>query len=68
MTQPNSHSIPSEWDPQAVPMPAPAPGVSELMRWQSHQLLRGAREVQIEHQGLVYRLQVTSLGKLILTK
>lgn len=51
-----------------LPVPAPGPGISEPMRWQSQQLLRGAREVQIEHQGLVYRLQVTSLGKLILTK
>jgi len=37
-------------------------------RWQSQQLLEGAREVQIEHHGQLYRLQVTSLGKLILTK
>jgi len=66
MTQSSSPSIPP--GREMLPVPAPGPGISEPMRWQSQQLLRGAREVQIEHQGLVYRLQVTSLGKLILTK
>jgi hemin uptake protein HemP len=31
-------------------------------------LLRGARSVEICHNGAVYRLQATKLGKLILTK
>ena len=31
-------------------------------------LLDGANEVQIEHYGSVYRLRLTALGKLILTK
>jgi hemin uptake protein HemP len=31
-------------------------------------LFAGANEVQIEHQGILYRLRRTSLGKLILTK
>jgi hemin uptake protein HemP len=34
----------------------------------SEQLFAGATEVQIEHRGALYRLQRTSLGKLILTK
>ena len=34
----------------------------------SSALLRGGRSVQIEHNGAVYRLQATRLGKLILTK
>ena len=34
----------------------------------SEQLFHGAQEVQIEHRGALYRLQQTSLGKLILTK
>ena len=34
----------------------------------SEQLLRGRRLVEIEHNGEVYRLQATRLGKLILTK
>ena len=39
--------------------PAPVP---------SEQLLRGRRLVEIAHNGEVYRLQATRLGKLILTK
>ena len=34
----------------------------------SQQLLQGRRELQILHQGQVYRLQQTRQGKLILTK
>jgi hemin uptake protein HemP len=34
----------------------------------SSALLRGQKSVLIEHQGLIYRLQETKLGKLILTK
>lgn len=39
-----------------------------VRRLRSEALLDGAREVEIEHQGAIYRLKVTSLGKLILTK
>ena len=34
----------------------------------SEDLLRGRRLVEISHNGEVYRLQATRLGKLILTK
>ena len=34
----------------------------------SEALFAGAREVQIEHRGALYRLKQTALGKLILTK
>ena len=34
----------------------------------SEQLLQGRRIVEIAHNGEVYRLQATRLGKLILTK
>ena len=34
----------------------------------SETLFSGAREVQIAHRGVVYRLRQTALGKLILTK
>ncbi|WP_133701248.1 hemin uptake protein HemP [Roseateles toxinivorans] len=37
-------------------------------RWTSEILLGGAREAQIDHQGCTYRLRLTQLGKLILTK
>ena len=34
----------------------------------SESLFAGAKEVQIEHRGSLYRLKQTALGKLILTK
>ncbi|HYW57959.1 MAG TPA: hemin uptake protein HemP [Polaromonas sp.] len=34
----------------------------------SSELLRGNKTVEIQHNGLIYRLQATRLGKLILTK
>lgn len=34
----------------------------------SQDLLQGARAVTIQHNGAIYRLQATKLGKLILTK
>jgi hypothetical protein len=34
----------------------------------SETLFGGASELQIEHRGSLYRLRLTSLGKLILTK
>ena len=43
----------------AAPTPVPVP---------SAELLRGGKCVEISHNGLIYRLQATRLGKLILTK
>lgn len=65
-----THSEPPSTGTHAAPAPIPAPAADPggPRRWQSQQLLQGAREVQIEHQGQVYRLQLTALGKLILTK
>lgn len=34
----------------------------------SRALMQGARVIEIAHEGTVYRLQATRLGKLILTK
>ena len=45
--------------PAQAHAPAPLP---------SDQLLRGRKAVEISHNGSVYRLQATKLGKLILTK
>ena len=42
---------------RAAPTPVP-----------SAELLRGGKCVEISHNGLIYRLQATRLGKLILTK
>lgn len=43
-------------------------GSASPRRMTSESLLAGAKEVEIEHQGSIYRLKITSLGKLILTK
>ena len=53
--------------PPSRPAPAPAPTVPPP-RLNSESLLSGCREVEIEHAGQVYRLRLTALGKLILTK
>jgi hemin uptake protein HemP len=39
-----------------------------LRRVESAALLAGAREIEIEHRGELYRLRCTNKGKLILTK
>lgn len=39
-----------------------------LPRLDSAQLFGGGNEVHIAHAGAVYRLRITALGKLILTK
>lgn len=38
------------------------------MRLESRNLLDGSRQIEILHQGEVYRLQITRKGGLILTK
>lgn len=48
------------------PDPACTPPARPMLM--SEDLLRGAREVEILHAGVVYRLRVTSNDKLILTK
>jgi hemin uptake protein HemP len=52
-------------DANALPVNAAmaAPGCVD-----SAELLRGQKTVDINHNGLTYRLQATRLGKLILTK
>jgi len=37
------------------------------VRIKSRDLLREAREIEIDHEGRIYRLRVTQLNKLILT-
>ncbi len=57
--------------PQEAPTPpaaaATGPAKPQVVL-DSSELLRGARLVEIRHNGEVYRLQATRLGKLILTK
>lgn len=47
---------------------AAAPAPVNPPRLDSRQLLCGQPEVQIQHGAQVYRLRLTALGKLILTK
>ena len=53
-------------DPQPPAAPTPPPGAPRTLA--SSELLKGERVVEIRHNGEVYRLQATRLGKLILTK
>ena len=62
-------------EPATATTPAAAAGASRprrrrraARRWTATQLLRGSRLVEIRHNGELYRLQATRLGKLILTK
>ncbi len=52
--------------PAANAWARPADSASDQVK--STDLLKGQKGVDIEHNGLVYRLQTTKLGKLILTK
>lgn len=54
--------------PAAAPAALPPMLVRPHAALESKDLLRGARVVEILHNGEVYRLQATRLGKLILTK
>lgn len=44
-----------------------APAARKPPRLSSNDLLRGGREIEIEHAGRIYRLRITANGKLILT-
>jgi len=50
------------------PASRPATGEAGAVQLTSEQLFAGAAEVQIAHQGALYRLKRTALGKLIMTK
>lgn len=43
------------------------PAVSSVHRIRSQDLFKQLREVEIEHEGRIYRLRLTQLNKLILT-
>ena len=63
MRNPQPHSTPAP-----AQRPEAAADAGRRAPLPSEQLLRGARLVEIVHNGEVYRLQSTRLGKLILTK
>jgi len=48
--------------------PRPSPAAPSTRRWRSAELFGAGHEIEIEHGQAVYRLRLTSLGKLILTK
>ncbi len=54
--------------PRAMPLPMPEPAERKATRFDSQALLRGHREILIEHGGETYRLRHTRNDKLILTK
>ena len=47
---------------------APVMSDGAAPRVRSEDLLRGAQELLIDHQGACYRLRLTAQGRLILTK
>ena len=55
----------SAFDPTAA---AQAPVARSVARIASEQLMKGQREIIIQHGREEYRLRVTAAGKLILTK
>ncbi|WP_269631569.1 hemin uptake protein HemP [Pelomonas sp. BJYL3] len=57
-------------EPRRASPPLPADGAAgpAPRRLQSRDLLGQDRELEIEHAGQLYRLRLTQLGKLILTK
>lgn len=67
---PSDHAYSSS--PSAVrPLPATSAKTAPprpCKRVNSKQLLADEREIEIEHVGQLYRLRITALGKLILTK
>lgn len=62
-----THPIPGPGrDGGPAPNSAPAAPAS-VPRIKSRDLLRQSREIEIDHDGRVYRLRITQLNKLILT-
>lgn len=57
----------SQPDKTRIPEP-PVAAAAASRRWRSAELLGTQHEVEISHGTAVYRLRLTSLGKLILTK
>jgi hemin uptake protein HemP len=55
-------------DPAARPaLHQDSPAAPAIARIRSEDLFQQSREVEIDHEGRIYRLRVTQLNKLILT-
>jgi len=66
---PREPSVPPSEAPAATPPESPASAAAATpRRISSAQLFGKGTEVHIEHHGAIYRLRLTALGKLILTK
>lgn len=68
MDAPHHHPPAAPGRVPAEPGPGPAAGTGLPPHWHSRQLFGPHAEVTIDHRGAIYRLRITSLGKLILTK
>jgi hemin uptake protein HemP len=62
---PSTSSVPADFASTAAASAAPGYGRKRI---NSQALLGGERELEIDHGGQLYRLRITALGKLILTK
>lgn len=62
-----SHTLKLRAAPRPVPS-GPLPTAAAMPPVPSDSLLQGRKAMEISHNGSVYRLQATKLGKLILTK
>jgi hemin uptake protein HemP len=65
MTRSTQRETNAERDPPHAP-PAKQPA-SPVPRMQSKDLFRQVNEVEIEHEGRIYKLRLTQYNKLILT-
>ena len=69
---PQSPASPAQRDPSGAPLPSAAERTKRTEHpermVESGELLQGKDHVLIRHEGAIYRLQSTRLGKLILTK
>jgi hemin uptake protein HemP len=64
----DSRQAPGAATPSPAGQAAAAPITTASPPLPSDRLLQGRRMVEIAHNGEIYRLQATRLGKLILTK
>lgn len=67
LSHPGADHVPAEHAVKTGPAKS-AEALPQESSLESSQLLRGKKSVSIVHNGALYRLQSTKLGKLILTK